>query len=265
MRDLGALLALAQEAARDAGALVAARRRSVFAVTAKAAANDLVTEVDREAETLIAARILAERPDDAIVGEEGTCRDGGSGVRWIVDPLDGTTNFVYGYHAYAVSIGVEVFGERSVGVVHNAANGETFWAARGCGAFLDGRPIRVSAQQSLASALIGGGFGNNSSRREAQAQVLARLLQRVADLRRCGSSALDICAVAAARLDAFFELRLAVWDYAAADLIVREAGGATCSLNGGPLSGPTVIAATPALLLPLRDALIDAGAVAAAG
>ena len=259
------LLGLARGLALEAGALLRERRRSGFAVSSKSTRNDLVTEVDRAAEARIVSRIRAQRPEDAILGEEGASQKGTSGVRWIIDTLDGTTNFLSGYPAYAVSIGVEVDGERVVGAVDNAANGETFWAARGLGAFLDGRPIHVSSKDDLSVALLGGGFGNNSVHRDAQAALLARVLARVADLRRGGSAALDLCAVAAGRLDAFYELRLALWDYAAADVIIREAGGATSSLAGGPLGGATVLAAAPALLAPLRTMLLEAGAPAIAG
>ncbi len=259
---LDSLLALALEVAREAGALIAGRRNSVFAIGTKSTVTDMVTEVDRASEELIIGRILAARPGDAILAEEGAGRDGASGVRWVVDPLDGTTNFIYGYPAYAVSIGVEVDGERVAGVVHNAASGEMFWAARGGGAWLDGRPIRVSGRDDLATALVGTGFGYERAHRAAQAAVLARILGRVRDVRRSGSAALDLCSVAAGRLDAHYELPLAPWDYAAGDVIVREAGGLTCGLDSGPIADGTVLAATPALLEPLRVLLLDAGASA---
>lgn len=262
---LDSLLELARTVALEAGALVSERRRSAFAISSKSTLNDLVTEVDRASEALIVSPIRTARADDAILGEEGANQAGTSGVRWIIDPVDGTTNYSYGYPSYAVSIGLEIDGERVVGVVHNAANGETFWAAQGLGAWLDGRPIHVSGKDNLVTALIGGGFGNNSVHRVAQAAVLARVLECVADLRRGGSAALDLCAVAGGRLDGFYELQLAPWDYAAADVIIREAGGATSSLTGERLGGETVLAASPALLEPLRLLLLEAGAAAVAG
>lgn len=264
--ELDSLLQFARELALEAGALIAEGRRSVFATSTKSTMNDLVTDVDRASEALLVSRIRAARPHDAILGEEGASHGGISGVRWVIDPLDGTTNFIYGYPSYAVSIGVEVDGDRVVGVVHNEAIGETFWAAAGLGAFLDGRRIAVSDKKDLPTALIGGGFGNDSVHRTAQAVVLARVLDQVSDLRRGGSAALDLCAVAAGRLDAFFELRLAPWDYAAADVIIREAGGVTCSLDGGQLgSDATVLAAAPGLLEALRTLLLESGAAAVAG
>ncbi|MGI8549224.1 MAG: inositol monophosphatase family protein [Dehalococcoidia bacterium] len=262
---LDSLLQLARGMALEAGALIRERRQSAFSISTKSSPTDLVTDVDRASEALIVSRLQTIRPDDTILGEEGANHEGTSGVRWVIDPLDGTTNFISGYPSYAVSIGVEIDGDRVVGVVHNAATDETFWAAQGLGAYLDGRSIRVSARADLATALVGGGFGNDSVHRIGQAVVLARLLERVADIRRGGSAALDLCAVAAGRLDAFYELLLSPWDYAAADVIIREAGGMTSSLDGQRLGDGTVLAATPALLEPLRTVLLGAGAAAVAG
>jgi myo-inositol-1(or 4)-monophosphatase len=259
--ELAALLALARELAAEAGALVAAGAKAGFAVATKSTATDMVTEVDRASEALIVGRLRAARPSDAIVAEEGAGHTGTSGVCWYIDPVDGTTNFVYGYPHYAVSIGVEVDGERVAGVVHNAAIGETFWAAKGQGAFLDGRPIHVSGKADLPTALLGTGFGYEPGFRARQALVVGRLLGRVRDLRRSGSAALDLCSVACGRIDAYYEQPLSSWDYSAGDVIVREAGGVVESVGGGPIARGSVLATSPALLTPLRALLRESGAV----
>lgn len=252
--DPAALLALATDIALEAGALLAERLRAARAVIeTKSSITDMVTEVDRDSEALITGRIRAERPDDAILGEETGARHGTSGVRWVVDPLDGTTNYLYGFPAYAVSIGVEVDGETVVGVVRDVPHGETFSALRGGGAFADGRPIRVSGKAELSTALVGTGFSYATAERARQAEVLARVLPAVRDVRRAGAAALDLCWVACGRLDAFFERGLQPWDLAAGQLVVHEAGGLTAGLDGGPMAAGSVLAATPALLEPLGE------------
>ncbi len=259
---LNELLELATTVGLEAGRLLAARVDGVReSVGTKSTLTDMVTEVDRESEALIVARVRTARPGDAIVGEEGADRAGTSGVRWVVDPLDGTTNYLYGYPAYAVSIGVEVGGEAAVGVVYDAARLQMFAAARGQGATLNGRPIAVSGKAEVATALIGTGFGYDAGLRRAQGRVLSQLLPRIRDIRRSGSAALDLCNVACGRLDAFFERGLNEWDLCAGALIVREAGGLTMGFDGGPARTGSVIAATPGLMGPLRDLLIDAGAL----
>jgi fructose-1,6-bisphosphatase/inositol monophosphatase family enzyme len=255
------LLALATAIALEAGTLLAARvdggRESVGT---KTSVTDMVTEVDRESEALIVARVRAARPDDAIVGEEGAARDGTTGVRWVVDPLDGTTNYLYGYPAYAVSIGVEVDGDTEVGVVYDAARGQTFAAARGRGATLDRQTIAVSTKADLATALIGTGFAYDAEVRREQGPALAYLLPRIRDIRRSGSAALDLCSVACGRLDGYFERGLNEWDLCAGALIVREAGGLTMGFDGRPAKAGTIIAAGPGLMDPLRELLREAGA-----
>lgn len=255
------LLAHATGLAREAGALLAARvgiAREM--VGTKSSSTDMVTEVDHASEALIVAGILAARPGDAILGEEGGARPGSSGVRWIVDPLDGTTNYIYGYPAYAVSIGVEVDGEVVVGVVYDAARSETFAAVKGRGATLNGAPIGVSRTAALETALVATGFGYSPGVRVEQGAVLTRILPRIRDIRRGGSAALDLCWVACGRLDAYFEQGLMEWDLAAGGLIVREAGGVTVDLGGRPVSAGSVIAAPPQLVEPLRRLVLEAGA-----
>jgi len=270
--ELDSLLGFATELALEASRFVGERAGRGISVATKSTVTDLVTDVDRAVETLIVERIRAERPGEAIVGEEGPSAaavlrriDAGlvaseSKICWYIDPIDGTTNFVYGYPAYAISIGVEVDGRRVVGVVHNLASGETFTAAEGRGAFLDGRPIRVSGRSELSTALLGTGFAYDPEYRARQGAVLARLLGRVRDVRRSGSAAVDLCSVACGRLDAYYEQPLAPWDYSAGDVIVREAGGVTGSIGGGPIVRGSVLATSPALLEPLLALLREAGA-----
>ncbi|MFN0145603.1 MAG: inositol monophosphatase family protein [Dehalococcoidia bacterium] len=255
----GELLALASAIAREAGALLALRAGQVRTnVQSKSTATDMVSEVDHESEALIIERILAARPGDGILGEEGGERAGTSGVRWVVDPLDGTTNFLYGLPAYAVSIAVESDGVVVAGAVFDAAHGQLFSASLGGGAFLDGQLIRVSLEVDLAKALTGTGFGYVAEQRREQGRVVAQVVPQVRDIRRGGSAALDLCSVACGRLDAYYELGLGPWDFAAGGLIVREAGGETLLYSeDGHIR--LVVAAPPALMAPLRAALREAG------
>lgn len=253
------LLALATEVAAEAAALIVERRRGRITVAdTKSTDTDVVTAVDRESEELIRKRVLAVRPDDAFLGEEGEDVHGTSGVRWVVDPIDGTVNYLYDHPTYAVSIAVEVDGETVAGVVVNAPLGETFTATRGGGAFLDGRPIAVSGCQDLAKALVGTGFGYDPARRAVQADVIRALITEVRDIRRIGVGAVDLCYVACGRLDAVYERGLNPWDYGAGALIAAEAGARVGGLNGAAVSPEMTIAATPAVFGPLHDLLAAA-------
>jgi myo-inositol-1(or 4)-monophosphatase len=256
--DPAALRDLAVAVAEEAGALL--RRRLAVARTAvgtKSSPTDMVTEVDRESEALILDRLRAARPDDAVLAEEGGETDGTSGVVWVVDPLDGTTNYLYGFPAFAVSIAARVGGRTVAGAVHDAVHGETYAAATGMGATCDGRPITVSGATDIATALIGTGFAYDAARRARQAQTLTGVLPRVRDIRRAGSAALDLCWVACGRLDGYYEWGLGPWDLAAGELVVTEAGGVVTGLDGGPPRPGSVVAATPgihaALLALVRD------------
>lgn len=245
--DVDELLELATTVALEAGGLLAERLRTATElVETKSSITDMVTQVDRDSEALLVGHILAERPHDAVLGEEGGERAGTSGVRWVLDPLDGTTNYLYGYPAFAVSVAAEIDGEACVGVVHDAARGETFAAARGRGATVDGHAAAVSSKADLATALVGTGFSYVRDDRVRQAAVLARVLPSVRDVRRAGAAALDLCWVACGRLDGFYERGLQPWDLAAGALVVREAGGRTTRLDDG-----TVVAAGPGVFDPL--------------
>jgi fructose-1,6-bisphosphatase/inositol monophosphatase family enzyme len=202
-------------------------------VDTKSSRTDMVSEADREAETEIVAILRAERPDDALVSEEGAGGTGTSGRRWVVDPLDGTTNYLYRFPAWGVSVALEDDDGGLAGVVHDPVADETFRAARGAGAELNGEPIRVRDDDDLATSLIATGFGYDPDVRAGQADVLRALISHVRDIRRAGAAALDLCYVACGRLDGYYERGIHHWDVAAGALIVREAGGAVVPVEGG--------------------------------
>ena len=261
--DVEELLDIAVDLATQTAGLLRAAVDSVHEVETKTTTTDLVTATDRAAEQLIVDGIRARRPDDAIVGEEGTTDAGTSGVRWVVDPLDGTVNFFYGVPAFAVSIGVEVDGATALGVVVDVTRGEVFTAVRGGGARLDGRPIAVRPCTDPAMALVGTGFGYDPERRARQGEAVARLLPAVRDIRRFGAAAIDLCWVACGRLDAYYEVGLQPWDLAAGALVASEAGAVVGALDGGPASGRFVLAAGPGVFEPLRALLTEVGAAVA--
>jgi myo-inositol-1(or 4)-monophosphatase len=234
-----ALRALAERAARSAGALVRDGRPATVEVAAtKSSAVDVVTQMDLAAERVLREVIGQERPDDGVLGEEGGLQPGSSGITWVLDPIDGTVNYLYGIPAYAVSVaavaGPPEPGSWSLlaGCVHAVADGRTWTAARGLGAELDGRALRVAGARPLAESLCGTGFGYRADRRRAQARVLLEVLPRVRDVRRIGSAAMDLCLVASGGLDLYFERGLNPWDLAAAQLVAQEAGAVVTGLRG---------------------------------
>ncbi len=218
---------LALTTARAAVTLIRERRVEGVAVAAtKSSATDMVTEADRASELLIRELVLGARPDDGFLGEEGDDVVGSSGVRWIADPIDGTVNYFYGLPQYAVSLAAEVDGVVQAGVVINGATGVEYAAVRGQGATRDGALLRVRDVVPLADRLIGTGFGYAAESRRLQAEAMVRFLPRVRDIRRCGSSALDVCAVAEGQLDGYVEEGVQLWDVAASTLVAEEAGAA---------------------------------------
>jgi myo-inositol-1(or 4)-monophosphatase len=251
------LLELAVTAARAAGVLLR-ERFSVprTGVDTKSSLTDMVTDADRAAEALIKEGIHSERPDDAILGEETGEARGSSGLRWVVDPLDGTTNFLFGIPHWAVSIACEDADGAFVGVVYDPLRDELFSAKRGGGATLNGSPIAVTDAADLARALVGTGFSYDAEERAAAAALLPTILPRVRDVRRAGAAALDVSWVGAGRLDGFYESGLAPWDAAAGTLIVLEAGGRIDVMPALGPSGTGLIAAGPLIFDDLRD-LID--------
>jgi myo-inositol-1(or 4)-monophosphatase len=258
------LLALAVEVATAAGELLVSYTGRVSVADTKSSPTDVVTEMDRKAEDLIRSRIMARRPGDAILGEEEgqTGEAGESGVRWVVDPLDGTVNYLYGLRDWAVSVAAEVSGEVVAGAVLVPRAGELFTATRGGGAYLagpDGGPaarLRIGPGVALDRALVATGFGYRAERRTVQGEVVAALLPQVRDIRRAGSAAVDLCSVAAGRVDAYYERGLNYWDYAAGALIAAEAGAVVAGLRPGTPPGPSLtVAAGPSLFAPLSEAL----------
>ncbi len=230
--DPAALLELAVRLARDAGELALRMREGIRSESTKTSPTDVVTAADRAVERLLTEGIREARPDDGLLGEEGAAVPGTSGLRWVVDPIDGTVNYLYGLPQWAVSIGVEDADGTVVGVVLDPAKGELFTAVRGGGAFLDGRPLRCTGVTDLGQALVATGFGYDARRRAAQARLLPDLLPRVRDLRRVGAGALDLCAVACGRVDAYYEQGLSPWDLSAGRLVATEAGARVEGLRG---------------------------------
>jgi myo-inositol-1(or 4)-monophosphatase len=255
------LLELARATAEEAAALVGAGRSTAAEqVDTKSSPVDVVTAVDTASEALIVRRLLEARPDDGVLGEEGASREGTSGVRWVVDPIDGTVNFLYGLPAYAVSIAGEVDGRTEVGVVLNVATGELFTAARGGGAWLTAPgaaavQLHGSAPASLEQTLVATGFGYRVEQRQAQGAVVARLLPEVRDIRRNGCASLDLCSAAAGRVDAYYELDLKPWDHAAGALVAAEAGLVVTGTAGRPFAEPMAVAAAPTVAQALLELL----------
>jgi myo-inositol-1(or 4)-monophosphatase len=250
----------AVELARGAGQVVRQGAEAAIATTSKSTSTDLVTDVDRASERWLVEQIGARRPHDAILGEEGGERPGTSGVRWLLDPIDGTVNFVLRLPAYAVSVAAEVDGTVVAGAVCNPLTDEIFHGTRGGGAWLGDLRLHGPRNVPLERAVVGTGFGYDRARRERQGQVAAQLLPLVADLRRIGSAALDLCAVAAGRLDAYFEAGLNPWDYAAGALVAVEAGCSVSGLRGRAPNDVCVAAAGPDLASEFYDLLERLGA-----
>ncbi len=261
------LAALAVDVAGHAAVLLmeglAARLResSTLRTDTKSSSTDLVTEYDRASERLLFDLLLASRPDDGIVGEEGTDHQGTSGITWVLDPLDGTTNYVYGHPGFGVSVAAEL---ASVGVIAGAVadpmHRRIFHASIGSGAFCNGEPVRCSSVAEVGQALVATGFSYDANRRRRQAQVLVSVLPAVRDVRRMGAAAVDLCAVACGQVDGFYERGLQPWDYAAGALIATEAGAIVADLDGGPTSSQFTLAASPAIFEDLRALLHDSGA-----
>jgi myo-inositol-1(or 4)-monophosphatase len=219
--------------------------RPAHGVESKSSETDLVSEADRAAEAAIREMLADERPGDGLLAEEGSARDAVDGRRWVIDPLDGTINFLYGLPAWCVSVALEDEQGGVVAVVHDPLRDETYAAGRGQGARLNGHGIRVSGEERLHRSLIATGFSYSSELRAAQAALLARLLPHVRDIRRAGAAALDLATLAAGRVDGYYERGLNPWDWAAGRLLVTEAGGAVAELPGEPAG---LAAASPGLL-----------------
>lgn len=252
LADLGTTLA------REAGAVALDLASSARTSTStKSSATDLVTEADAVAERVITAGILAARPDDSILGEEGASHSGTGPVLWHVDPIDGTTNYVYGIGAFSVSIAAEMADRVVAGVVFNPSTGELFRATLNGGATLDGERLACRDHPDLSTALVATGFGYRPELRRRQAEVLVELLPRIRDIRRFGSAALDLCAVAAGRVDAYYERGLSRWDLAAGALVAAESGAVVTNLRRGPPDAGFALAAGPTIHGRLRQVLSE--------
>jgi myo-inositol-1(or 4)-monophosphatase len=254
------LLAIAVRIARDAAET--ARRMRAEAITdvyTKSTDTDVVTAADTAVERQVVAALQAERPGDGVLGEEygDSAAPAPGAVRWILDPIDGTVNYLYGLPQYAVSLAAEVNGVVVAGVVRNAATDEEWTATLGGGAWRAGRRISNSTRTTLDQALVATGFGYDAARRAHQGAVLAGLITRVRDIRRCGCASIDLCMAAEGALDAFFEKGLNPWDHAAGGLVATEAGLRVGGLGGAPPGRDMLIAAPPALFGPLHDALAE--------
>lgn len=262
LREADELRVTSEQVVAAAAGFVRGRRTQMFAagadsaVLAKSSPTDPVTVADTECEQLVRDMLARLRPGEPVLGEEGGGPAGPGGIRWVVDPIDGTVNFLYGIPAYAVSLAAQIDGVSVAGAVADVCGGEIYSAVTGGGARLtrDGHRhvLRCTAVDDLSMALVGTGFGYSAPRRSAQAALLARVLPRVRDIRRIGSAALDLCHVAAGRLDAHYEHGLHVWDWAAGALIAAEAG-AVVALPPHP--DGLLVAAAPGVAAALREVL----------
>ena len=259
MTSSGELLELAEQIAKKAGELLMSRPTN-FELDQKSGVLDFATQMDHESEKLIVSEILAARPDDSIIGEEGANRKGSSGYTWVIDPIDGTVNYLYGIPGWCISIAIKDEVSYLVGVVHVPSFAMTWSARRGAGATCNGKPLRCNEPVELNRALIATGFAYDIERRKPQAKFIAELLPQIRDVRRMGACAVDICMVASGSVDAHFEAGVNEWDYAAAGLIASEAG-AKFSYLKGIWDGEKyfVLTAGPSLFASLAKALAPHG------
>lgn len=255
--DLGRELAsIAESLAREAGAMARRGRRSgTIEATTKSSPTDMVTLYDAASEELIVNGLRAARPRDGLVGEEGTESGSSSGITWHIDPIDGTSNFLFDLPTWSVSIGAVDAAGPLAGAVYVPVLEEMFVAARGSGATLNGLPISVSGATDLSTALIGTGFGYDRDRRSRHARTVAAIIGEVRDIRRLGAASVDICFVACGRLDAYFERDLHSWDLVAGQIIAAEAGAITSDFSGGPIRPAEALAATPGIHAAFIDLL----------
>jgi myo-inositol-1(or 4)-monophosphatase len=251
------LLELATAIAREAGDGLRDAFGRALEISAKSTPTDLVSEADVATEGLIRARLAAARPDDAILGEEGDDRPGTSGLRWVVDPLDGTVNFLFGIPQWCVSIACEDAGGTLAGVVFDPMRDETWAATRDGEATLSGKPLRAPLRDGLATALVATGFGYDAAVRDSQARIVARLLPLVRDVRRMGAAALDLAWTAGGRFDAYYEHGVKRWDVAAGALICARAGLSVRELPPAPPAETGMLVAPPALADELYELVTD--------
>ena len=253
------LLELAERLARRAGTVaLEGRRGGDVDATTKSSPTDMVTRYDRLCEELIVEGLSSARPGDAIVGEEGTNSGGSSGIEWHVDPIDGTTSFMYGLPTWCVSVGARDEEGGLVGAVYVPDLDEMFAARRGGGATLNDKAISCTSQSDVSKALVSTGFSYSPAQRTVQSSRVSEFIHRIRDVRRMGAAAVDICFVACGRLDAYFEENLHSWDVLAAELIAREAGARCGDFSGGPLRPAEVLVSAPGVFDDLSAMLVDA-------
>lgn len=256
------LAAIAREITRRAGeiALVGRRSGALRDVTTKTTGTDMVTEFDRRGEELIVGELRRRRPHDAIVGEEGANHAGTSGITWYIDPIDGTTSFLYDLPTWCVSVGACDANGPLAGAVYIPALDEMFWAVRGQGAYLGDARIRCNTDVDISRALCATGFSYGAAYRTVQMRRVAEFIGKIRDIRRSGAAAIDLCFVACGRVDAYFEENLHPWDLAAGELIAREAGALSGDYSGGPLRPEEVLVAVPSIFPALSQLLVAAAA-----
>lgn len=244
MKSYQTFVEAAKTFAADAAGLASSSRKRHFSVSSKSSVNDMVTNVDKDTETYLVERISREFPNDAIIAEEGGHRTGTSGISWVIDPIDGTTNFIYDFPSCTVSIGVRDDDTIVAGAVCDVMQGDIYWAGVGMGSFKNSDPIHVRQGVPIENSLVGTGFGYSGARRIAQAEFLASIIGDIRDIRRTGAASLDLCYVAEGRLDGYYESGLWPWDFTAAALIVTEAGGFVLGPKDTTPSGELTIAAS---------------------
>ncbi len=254
------LAAIAREITRRAGGIALTGRRSgaLRDVTTKTTGTDMVTEFDRRGEELIVGELRRRRPHDAIVGEEGADLAGTSGITWYIDPIDGTTSFLYDLPTWCVSVGACDEHGPLAGAVYIPALDEMFWAVRGEGAYLDEARIHCNTDVDIPRALCATGFSYGAEYRTVQMRRVAEFIDKIRDIRRSGAAAIDLCFVACGRVDAYFEENLHPWDLAAGELIAREAGALSGDYSGGPIRPAEVLVAAPSVFAALSELLVAA-------
>lgn len=257
--DLGHALRVAIRAADEAGRIQRTHLGGALEIDTKSSETDLVTQVDRACEVRIREVIAAAFPDHVVLGEEQG-QEGDAACRWIVDPLDGTLNYAHGFPFFCVSVALEVEGRVEVGVVLDPVRDELFQAVRGRGATVNGRPLSVTTEPTLLNAMLATGFAYVKDTQDQNLQVFNRVIPEVRAVRRPGAAALDLCYVAAGRLDGFWELKLNAWDVAAGVLFIREAGGTVTGPDGAPYQlGAEALVASNGHLHGRLLALLDLG------
>ena len=266
MNEVKSLHDVAVKLAREAGELIVTRRAGHIEVAStKSSDVDVVTAVDKESEEFLYTRLRELRPGDGFLGEEGQVEESTTGVTWVVDPIDGTVNFLYNIPHYAVSIAA-VTGDPSpgswqveAGAVFNPATGELFHAARGEGAFLGERRLQIGSPPPMNLALLATGFAYSTAMRKEQVRILSQLIGEVRDIRRMGTASLDFAAVAAGRVDVYFERTLSPWDHAAGELLVTEAGGIITGIRDLPQGREGIFAGHPTLVTQLKARISEVG------